>query len=309
VPPLLIPFGWWLVAAAGPTLSGNGSCPRPDEVAALLDGMSPEGAAAPTRDHGEIVTRGVETAVRLTDGGGAIVGESVLEGSCEERAHRAAVLLAIWQTRLNVAASAAIASPPAPAKDPRAPPLATTVLTPEPHDTHRGGLAASLGAAVLASADNAGLAPTGMLEVQAHPWGGRAGGRLSVEDTDGKSLPLGRGDIKWTRLAMGAGAVLDLGAGTGRLGTSLRGDLLLSRVSVQGAGFATNRQGTVWQGGADFGLRFHGSLSPRASVWLDLSVVAWPGQQVLSARNVTNTQTLPALEGRLGLGGTFPLTP
>jgi hypothetical protein len=108
---------------------------------------------------------------------------------------------------------------------------------------------------------------------------------------------------------MGAGAVVDLGTGSGRLGTSLRGDLLLSRVSVQGDGFAINRQGTVWQAGADFGLRFHRSLSPRAGVWLDLSVVAWPGQQVLSAGNVTNTQTLPALEGRLGLGGTFPLTP
>ena len=276
----------------------------------LLDGMSPEGAAATPAggDYGEIVTRGVETAVRLTDASGAIVGESVLEGSCEERAHRAAVLLAIWQTRLGVEASAAIAESPAPATPPRAPVVAT-VRTPEPHAPDRGGLATRLGAAVLASADNAGLAPTGMLEVQAQPWGGRAWGRLSVEDTEGKSLRLGRGDVKWTRFAMGAGAVVALGVGTGRLGTSLRGDLLLSRVSVQGDGFAINRQGTVWQAGADFGLRFHLSLSPRASVWLDLSVLAWPGQQVLSAGNVTNTQTLPALEGRLGLGGTFPLTP
>ena len=101
--------------------------------------------------------------------------------------------------------------------------------------------------------------------------------------------------------------MMDLG--TGRLDTSLRADSLVSRVSVQGDGFVSNRQGTVWQAGADFGLRLQRSLSPRASIWLDVSAVAWPGQQVISAGNVTNTRSLPALEARLALGGTFPLTP
>jgi hypothetical protein len=309
---VLLPFGAVLVASAGPPLGGNASCPRPDEVAALLATMLPEDAAPPARlarppgeaggDRGEIFARGLETVVRLTDGSGAIVDESVLEGSCEERAHRAAVLLAIWQTRMTVAAPDAVASPPAPA------PAAVASIPASPReDVHGRGAAVRLGAAAAASADTAGLAPTGLLEIEAQPWAARTWGRLAVEDTGEKSLTLGRGDVKWTRLALGTGAVMDLG--TGRFGTSLRGDLLVSRVSVHGDGFTTNRQGAVWQVGADFGLRFHVSLSPRASIWLDLSAVAWPGQQVLSVGSVTSTRSLPALEGRLGLGGTFPLTP
>ncbi len=270
--------------------------------------MLPEDAGNPTTsgpgpvaaggDHGEVIARGLETAVRLTDAHGTIVGESVLEGSCEERAHRAAVLLAIWQTRLSVAAPAAIASPRPPA---------ATVTAPERQDIHRGGPAARLGAALVASVDAAGLAPLGILELQAQPWAGRVWGRLTVEDTGEKSVALEPGNARWARLTAGVGAVIDVG--TGWLGTSLRGDVLVSRVSVQGDGFTSNRQGTVWQAGADLGLRVQRSLSPQASIWLDVSAVAWPGQQVLSAGNVANTRTLPVLEGRLALGGTFSLTP
>jgi hypothetical protein len=65
----------------------------------------------------------------------------------------------------------------------------------------------------------------------------------------------------------------------------------------------------VWQAGADVGLRLGLSLPRRASVWLDLSALAWPGQQVLSAGNVMDTRSLPALEGHFGLGGTFSLMP
>lgn len=307
--PFLIPFGAWLAAGPGFTLSGDASCPRPDEIAVLLATMSPpDGAAAADGDRAEVVIRGVETTVRLADASGAIVGESVLEGSCEERAHRAAALLATWRTRLVVESRIAIAHPRAPASPPTAAAVATVPAS-EPKDGRRGSFATRLGAAVLASADNAGLAPTGMLEIQAQPWVGRAWGRLAVEDTGEKSLSLGQGGVKWTRFALQAGAVTELGAGTGRLGTSLRGDFLVSRVSVHGDGFTTNRQATIWQVGADLGLRFHLSLSPRAGVWVDLSAVAWPGQQVLSAGNVTNTQSLPTFEGRLGLGGTFPLMP
>jgi hypothetical protein len=288
----------WLAASAGPAVSGNASCPRPDEVAALLATMLPEDAGSPTSDHGEVIARGVETAVRLTDSQGTIVGESVLAGSCEERAHRAAVLLAIWQTRLGVEAPAAIASPPV---------SAATVRAPERKDIRRAGPAARLGAAAVASVDAAGLVPIGMLELQAQPWAGRVWGRLTVEDAGEKSLALEPGDARWARLTVGVGAVMELG--TGWLGTSLRGDVLVSRVSVEGDGFAFNRRGTLWQAGADLGLRVQRSLSSHASIWLDFSAVAWPGQQVLSVANVTNTRRLPALEGRLALGVTFPLTP
>jgi len=298
----------WLAAAVGPTVSGNASCPRPDDVAALLATMLPEQAGKPTTralgpdgaggDHGEIVTHGVETTVRLTDANGTIVGDSVLEGSCEERAHRAAVLLAIWQTRLGVEAPAAIASPRAPA---------ATVTAPERQDIHRRRPAARLGAALVASVDAAGLAPMGMLELQAQPGNGRVWGRLTVEDTGEKSIALEPGEVRWGRLTAGLGAVVDLG--TGWLATSLRGDVLVCRMSVQGAGFTSNRQATIWQAGADLGLRLQRSLSPQASVWLDVSAVAWPGQQVLWADNVTNTRSMPVLEGRLALGGSFSLTP
>ena len=154
--------------------------------------MLPEDAGKPTRlepelvgagsDRGEILARGSETLVRLTDAHGTIVDESVLEGSCEERAHRAAVLIAIWQTSLGVEAPPVIASPRAPA---------AMVPAPERKDVQRGAPAVRLGAALVASMDVAGLAPMGMLEIQAQPWAGRAWGRLTVEDTGEKSVALG----------------------------------------------------------------------------------------------------------------------
>ena len=265
--------------------------------------MLPEDSAAPATpkrglgdaggDRGEIVARGLETAVRLTDANGTLLDERVLEGSCEERAHRAAVLLAIWETRLGVEAPVPVAGPPTT--------TAPVGVAKVPASAMR------LGAALVASADNAGLAPTGMLELQAQPWVGSAWGRLAVEATGERSLALGPGDARWSRLTAGTGAVFELG--TGRVTTALRGDFLVSRVSMQGDGFASNHQGTVWQAGADLGLRLQLSLPRRARVWLDLSALAWPGQQVLSVGNVTNTRSLPALEGHFGLGGTFPLMP
>ena len=306
-------FHGLLAALAVPTLSGNASCPSPDEVAALLATMLPDDAAAPATpkrglgdaggDRGEILARGLETAVRLTDANGTLLDERVLEGSCEERAHRAAVLLAIWETRLGVEAPMSLIDPPTTL----APVAVAKVSASEQMTIKRKTAAIRLGAALVASGDTAGLAPTGMLELQAQPGVGSAWGRLAVEATSEKSLALGQGDAKWSRLTLGTGVVFELG--TGQVATALRGDFLVSRVSVQGAGFASNHQGTVWQAGADLGLRLQLSLSRRASVWLDFSALVWPGQQVLSAGNVMNTRSLPALEGHFGLGGTFSLMP
>ena len=286
-------------------LSGNASCPRPDEVAALLATMLPEDAAVPGGDCGEIIARGLETAVRLTDASGTVLDERVLEGSCDERAHRAAVLLAIWETRLGVDAPAPVAD--SPTTTTAGPMAVAKVAASEQKETHRSTAAMRLGAALVASADSAGLAPTGVLELQAQPGVGRAWGRLAVEATGEKSFALGRGDARWSRLILATGAVYELG--TGRVATALRADFLLSRVSVQGDGFAANHQGMVWQAGADVGLRLGLSLPRRTSIWLDFSALAWPGQQVLSAGNVMNTRSLPTLEGHFGLGGSFPLMP
>jgi hypothetical protein len=308
-----VPFHVLLAALAGPTLSGNASCPRPDEVATLLATMLPEDAAAPATpkrglgdaggDRGEILARGLETAVRLTDANGTLLDERVLEGLCEERAHLAAVLLAIWEARLGVEAPVPVADPPTTT----ASVAVAKVPASEQMEIHRRTTAMRLGAALVASVDIAGLAPTGMLELQAQPWVGIAWGRLAVEATGEKSLALGQGDARWSRLTLGTGAVFE--RGTGRIAAALRGDFLVSRISVQGDGFASNHQGTVWQAGADLGLRLQLSLSRRASLWLDFSALAWPGQQVLSAGNVMSTRSLPSLEGHFGLGGTFPLMP
>src|SRR5436190_1386029 len=208
--------------------------------------MLPEDAAAPGGDRGEILARGLETAVRLTDANGTVLDERVLEGSCEERAHLAAVLLAIWETRLGVEAPAPVADPPTTTT--AAPVAVARVPASEQREIHRSTAAMRLGAALVASADIAGLAPTGVLELQAQPGVGSAWGRLAVEATGEKSLALGRGDASWSRLTLGTGAVYELG--TGRVATALRGDFLVSRVSVQGNGFASNHQGTVWQAGA-----------------------------------------------------------
>ncbi|HET6281760.1 MAG TPA: hypothetical protein VFH73_12360 [Polyangia bacterium] len=305
-----LPVHLLLATLAAPPVDGDASCPRPDEVAALLPSMlpgpsgdSPEGpygSPAGGADHAQILARGLETFVQLKDGNGAILDESALEGNCAERARRAAVLLAIWETRLRV-------DVPAPRPDLRpvvVPPVGAVRTTAAPISGPRGA-GARIGAGFVAVVHAAGITPAGMIELQGQAWPSRVWGRLAVAALAQETMALGQGQATWSRLTLGGGGLVDLGRG--RITTALRGGMLVSRFSARGSGFDPNQHGTGWQLGVDVGARLSLRRWEKANVWLELAAVAWPGQQTFSAENVSQNRFLPALEGHLALGGGFLL--
>ncbi len=93
-------------------------------------------------------------------------------------------------------------------------------------------------------------------------------------------------------------------ARSGRLWLDLRGALLVSRLSITGAGFSDNTGATTWDVGGALGTRL-GLALPRLRPWLGAWAVGWGGTQAVHVAGDAARGELSRWQAFFGLGATF----
>lgn len=287
-----------LIGAAAIDVRGETTCPRPNEVAAALDGMIDAGAPDPVSVAWLTMTGArVVVSWRRGPGEGArsdVRSKTIPPGlSCAERATAAAIIIAAWEARLVDPPAEPL---PVAAPEERLPPVAVTSRI----ATVTRGSDLAVSAAALLSRNSAGFAGGALVEIQrprgSWPFGVSAGALFVAEHAVG----LGAGEAVWSR----AGLTADVHR---RVNWSVpwleaRAGVVVSLVRIGGRQFLPDQDSIAFDPGITAGLRLGLSVR-RASPWLHLGAALWPRPQfVYSTGGAGERGQLPRLEVLAGLG-------
>jgi hypothetical protein len=311
---------------AGMTVVDTGDAPAPADA-----------------DRGDVLVQGGERRVRLRGPDERYNHERVLPAalSCAEAARTAAVLLAAWefQGRADARGEAPALAPPAPETVPieidrsPPPPAPTTPLPTQPtapakpptptstSDPPKGrppvAPAATLtrapiprrfalGGGVWAGARSDRLVASAAAEATYGPARG-IGWRLQLATTTRDSLPVGVGQAVWTRSSVALS--LTETARLGHFGLEVRTELLGARYSIEGQDLVPNEKGTQLALGLGAGARTLLALGSKGDLWLDVTVIGWPGRHQLLLRGASQSAELPRVEVGVGIGVDFFIWP
>jgi len=289
-------------------VDGAPGCPDAATMKAALNGMLP----VRTDDAGPDLLRLSPTAdgldVRLTEAGGAMIGEKRLRatGSCQEQAQTVAVLVAAWETRWRSGAPPALprpardATPPSP---PAAPSPPTTVtrqdLLPEPN---AAPLEIETRAGLLASVAGGTVAPAVTCDVGLGTKGSRFAVAVGVLAVAGHDTQVGPATARWQRL----GGTIDLRSRLPVPGFSLEmhAAAAFTALSLTGEALPRTNSGTLFDPGVLVGFRARLPV-PVVVPWLEATAAFWPAAHTAYVTGTDAQRDLPSFEVLLGAGVSF----
>lgn len=301
---------------AGLVVDATGACPRAqgvEERLAALMGEADAGRAARVRvveDGG--ASRRLRVEIVAGDGAVLLLRELGGEGSCDERAEAAAVVVAAWLAQDATASPAATSPSPSPSissssssSSSPSPPISSSPSS-SPSSSISSSSSSSSGRWEFAAAAGvvAGTAPALRVDTLWAPFRGRAMLRASLLLEGTRESALAGGQARWLRGAAGLGLGYRLSGGA--VAADLTLDALLGAVRVSGAEFTTSQ--SSW--GGDLGgaagvqvMRARGRVRPL----LGFSVLGWLGQHRAEVGGVTETRAIPRVDFLvmvgLGFGG------
>jgi hypothetical protein len=299
-------FLWSWLASAGPaiTVEGDSLCPTVPDVAAriaeLLPAATTTTAGAP--DLARVDDQGGALRIRVQRPDGSLIGERTMVRSfpCPDLAAAAAVIIATWESDVHPEFRQSMPAA-------RPPTASAPVVTSTPPTSSAGSafdVGAALSGALAPSGGNSGAALGALIVASLTPNGRGFGGRLSLQGSTERELPLGDGTVRWRRLVIGAGPQLRMTSARPALRLDLHGDALLAYVTASGVGFTPNRQATSIDAGIAAGVRLllgGGLVQP----WLDLSLAGWLRQENAYNDPGSASVPLPRAEAILALGLSF----
>ena len=290
-------------------VTGDATCPAPADVARRLAELLPTTAEAPAPEEppGRVVVARNGLALRLVllgpNANELATRELPADGTCDDLAAAAAVVVAAWQADLNPDLTPAVGLPSKPAAPKAA--VATPAITRAAPTAPPTRLELGLGLVV---SDVAGdLAPGAILT------GALGRGDLGLVagfmGTTSRTTAVGAiaNAASWTRVTLAIGPAWQPRRGGLRADVRVQG--LLGVLHVRGMALANAASDTTPQLGAGAGGKL-ALLTGTSSIWLGFDVLAWPGNQRLIIQNDAQDQgRLSRLElvGSLGLSmGRFP---
>ena len=306
------------LAPAGLEIVGDATCPAPTEVSQRLGellpatagwpaGTAPPDGAAPAA---RVVVMRSATALRLVllgpNANELATRELALNGSCDDLAAAAAVVVAAWRADLNPDLPPSVKLPAAEVSPP------TTLAVVAPPAAPAPPRSFSVGLGVIGSESGGAFAP-GVALMGTLALGATAPVALdaSVSGTTSRSTDVGSfsGAASWSRATLALGPSLTL-RGKTHMRVALHAQLLAALLRVHGVGFADAGSDTTPELGVSGGARLEVLTSDTSALWLGLDVLGWPGQQRLIVQDAAmGKSALSRLEvvGGLGLSlGRFP---
>jgi hypothetical protein len=286
-------------------IAGDTDCPAPADVARRLSDLLPASASPAAR---VVVTRTPATLrLVLVDASARELAarELAANGSCDDLAAAAAVVVAAWRADLDPDLAPAVRLPAPPPAPPPPPQPAVSVRAEPPAAPPERPFAVALGLLASVSGD---VVPGAALQatVGLH---GRIGLDASLSDTTSHTAAVGAlaGAASWTRPALALGPSFAFGAESvrGHVHVELVGGLL----RVRGVDVPNPASDSSLQLGGAAGGRLEVVRGSASAVWLGVDVLGWPGDQRLIVKNLAGEGRLSSLEvvGSLGLAmGRFP---
>jgi hypothetical protein len=297
-------------AQAGMEVTGDSTCPTPDEVrdqlAVLVSAPDGDAASKPALHNANISSTGSSVYVELLDLDGQLVAERTLArtGSCSDVAEAVAVVISAWEAKFNPNVETPVVQ--APAAQPYEPMSRSVVEAARPQPRGRALFDAGLAGLVSIAGGEAALGAR--LEGCFFSANGSLGldVALSATATHTQAIATPASAAQWTRAALSAGPsyrlrrdalMLDLHAGP-----------VLALLHVQGSGLSSAASDTSTQLGVQAGLRGLWARN-NAAGWLGIDVYTYPGQDRLTIGNYGEVGQLPHVEAQIAFGlslGQFP---
>jgi hypothetical protein len=306
----------WIVAAlvadpsaAAVEVTGSSACPSPAAVASELEGLLAPKDPGLAADRAMLTDDGPSVVVTLRRGSGEPIGEKPLDAglTCAQRARAAAVIIAAWETRLGVQASALVVEPsegPTDAAPGQAP---TVVAQPAPAPMTAPPLPnrVEIGVGVGGSINGADLARAATIEATYVRPSARLVPAVGALVVGTHEMSVGSGSARWSRLGLTAAV------GSRRSWSPLwaegRAGLALTVLDISGRFFPQNTSGITFDPGVQLGFRGGLTVSPSQwwQWWLDATVTFWPRSQTVYVDGQPGLATLPRGEALLRMGMSY----
>jgi hypothetical protein len=299
---------WAALAPGGLDVTGDSTCPEPEAVARRLAELAPTDApAAPDAAAGRVILTYNAQSLRLVllgpNSNELAVRELASEGTCDDLATAAAVVVAAWKADLDTGLLPGVSLPPRP--PPPAPP--PTIARPAPVAPPAARpLRLELGLGFVVSDVDGTVAPGAML---IGSFGrGALGLDASLDGTTSRNASVGElpGAASFTRVTLAVGPAWQPRRGALRADLHLEG--LLAVLHVRGNGVPNAASDTTLQLGGAAGGRV-ALVAGTSAVWLGADVRGWPGTQRLLITNDANQGRLARLELLASLGLSVDLFP
>jgi hypothetical protein len=292
-------------------ITGDATCPAPTEVARRLAELLPTTAEAPRPEEsaGRVVVARNGLALRLVllgpNANELATRELPTDGTCDDLATAAAVVVAAWQADLNPDLTPAVGLPSKPAAP--TPAVAAPTIARAAPTTPAPPTRLELGLGLIVSDVAGDLAPGAILTGALGR--GDLGLVAGLMDTTSRTTAVGAlaNVASWTRVTLSIGPAWQPRRGGLRADVRVQG--LVGVLHVRGMALANAASDTTPQLGAGAGGTL-ALLTGTSSIWLGFDVLAWPGNQRLIIQNDAQDQgRLSQLElvASLGLSmGRFP---
>lgn len=273
-----------VLAASAVVISGSSECPSVAAVQALVSQLLPGYESADSVNINQVAG---ELALEMHSAVHGTVFHRRLPSrhSCAEQAVIAATVIAAWQ----VDSQSTPAPAPPPVVQPPAPPPRRLVY--------------EAGAAVSATVTEGTFTAGGLLDVLLLPGSRRVGLRLGLFGTGLRPVPIGAGQVNWTRLGLRASGGYRFLAGRHRSWSiDCFADTSVAVVYLAGQGFDEVYTSSAIDLAAGGSLRLGPSLGP-VRPFVELAITSWLRPQVVTALSGSlQTATLPQLEVLLSVG-------
>ena len=302
----------WVTLALPPlTIDGGATCPTASEVALRFSAlMAPAWAPTagappvPAPDDGdrariEIIDETVEIVLRRADG--TLIGRRRLpaQGSCEERARVASIVLATWESDIHPEFLREVPAPPGPPPSPS--PAADVVRPLPPVAPARGQATWELGVGISGSVAGGAFVPGARLG-GAFLGANGIGAHLTVAGEGDRSTAAGAGQAVWSRFTAGAGPTFRRHLGAWAIDTDLT--LLAALYRVHGEQYPVSYQGRGVDGGVSAGVRL---IAPGRTwrAWLAIDMTRWLNPRDVREAVTMQVREIPSWAGSTSLGFSF----
>src|SRR5579872_766777 len=298
-------FWLWAMAmaaangAGGMIIDGSATCPTATEVALRFSTLSgPSAMDSGVRAWIEMAEDGVEIVLRRAEG--ALIGRRRIpaQGTCDERARIAAIVLATWESDVHPA----FERPPMPTPSSPPPAPADDIVKPMPPTVpdHRK-TAWDVGVGVSSSvAGGAFVAGARLAAAFMRPSG--IGAQLTVGGEGDRSTAAGAGQAVWSRITAGAGPAYRRQLGAWAIDASFTVVAALFR--VHGEQYPISYQSSGWDGGVSAGVRL---IAPGRAwrPWLAIDATRWLDTRVVQDEVSGQTPEVPPWMASASLGFSF----